>query len=206
MPAVDPVTRAVFPASLRSMGVLRESSVLWIHHGIGKTLASEVEAEAVAQFSAAVRGDGEGAAVEFAGEPFFLQGDSEERGAEAAANVGAALRPIETTESEATALGAGGFNVEAEGGERACALGGKDVGAIAADVGGAGRLEPACGDEAVVERDGEGAGDVVVATAGGAEMDGSGGGEAAARAAGEDAEALERASDGGRGERVVAVT
>lgn len=111
--------------------------------------------------------------------------------------MGAALRPIETTECEAAALGAGGFDIEAEGGECAFAFGGEDVGVVAAGVRGARRLQPACGDEAVVERDGDGSGHVVVATAGGAEMDGSGGSEAAALATGENAEAFEGAGDSG---------
>src|SRR5580692_1147988 len=109
--------------------------------------------------------------------------------------MGAALRPIETTECEAAALGAGGFDIEAEGGECAFAFGGEDVGVVAAGVRGARRLQPACGDEAIVE--GDGSGHVVVATAGGAEMDGSGGSEAAALATGENAEAFEGAGDSG---------
>jgi len=120
--------------------------------------------------------------------------------------VGAALRPIETTECETAALGAGGFDIEAEAGERAFAFGSEEVGVVATGVGGARGLEPACGDEAVVERDGDGAGHVVVTTAGGAKMDGRGGSEAIALATGEDAEAFESASNGGRGERVVTVT
>ena len=160
----------------------------------------EFEAESGLEFAAALRGDGEGAAVEFAGEPLLFERESEERGTERASEVGAALGPVETTEGETAALGAGFVEVDTESGEFA--------GAVSREVVGVGRMrdaEPACGNEAVVQGDGDGPGEVVVATAGGAHVDGGGGREALAGAAGEDAEAFEGAGDGGRGEGVVAV-
>ena len=46
-------------------------------------------------------GDGEGSAVEFAGQPFAGEGEVEECGSEGAAEVGAALAPVETGVGEA---------------------------------------------------------------------------------------------------------
>src|SRR6202034_3998439 len=69
--------------------------------------SSEFESEAGLKFALAEAGDGEGAAVVFAGEPFAGEGEMEERGAERASNVGTALAPVKTGVGEAAALGAG---------------------------------------------------------------------------------------------------
>jgi hypothetical protein len=129
--------------------------------------------------------------------------------------MGAALAPVEAGVGEAAALGAGGFEVEAECGEGAGSFGGEVVcgrtGAGEGGVGGTGNggaaegLDPAGAEEAVVEGDGDGSGHVVVAGARGAKMLGGVGDEGTGSASGEDAETLKSAGDVGRGERVVAM-
>jgi len=161
---------------------------------------SQVEAEAGVEFAVAEAGDGEGAAVKFAGEPFAGEGEVEEGGSEGAAEMGAAFAPVETGVGEAAALGAGLVEVEAEGGEGFGSGGGDGVGSA-----GPQRLDPAGADEVVVEGDGDGARHVVVAAARGTEVARGGGGELPAIAPGEDAEALEGAGGVGSGERVVAM-
>ena len=177
------------------------------------------------EFAAAEAGDGEGAAVVFAGEPLAGEGEGEQGGSEGAAHVGTALAPVQTGVGETAALGAGGFEVEAQGLEGAGSFGGEVVGGEAgcgkagcgvggsggAGCGEAGRggsaegLDPARLKETVVEGDGDGSGHVVVTGAGGAERLGRAGDEGAGSAASEDAEALEGAGDVGGGERVVAM-
>lgn len=125
--------------------------------------------------------------------------------------MGTALAPVEAGVGEAAALGMGGFEVEAEGGECAGSFGGEVVCGEggrggAAGGGSAEGLDPAGAKETVVEGDGDGSGHVVVAGARSAEMLRGVGDEGAASAPGEDAEALEGAGDVGRGEREVAVT
>jgi hypothetical protein len=168
------------------------------------------------ELAAAVGGEAEGAAVEFAGDPAAGEGVGEESRAESSAKMGAALTPVETAVGEAAALGAKGFEVDAQDGEGGFSSGGELVGGdgavgrsgsgrIGSGVSGGGRRDPAEGEEAVVEGDGEGSGHVVIAGTRCAERLRSGGDEAGAGDAGEDTEALEGAGDFGSGEGVIAV-
>lgn len=161
---------------------------------------SDFELEAAAELAAAEGGDGECAAVELADDPFFAQGKVEQSGAEGAGDMGATLGPVETGEGEATALLAGGGEIDAEVLEGAAAIAGEHV-----VFGGTRGVDPTQADEAVVQGDGGGSGHVVVAAASGAEVDRRGGREGAAHASGDDAEAFEGASDSWRGEGVVAM-
>ena len=58
-------------------------------------------------------GDGEGAGVTFAGDPFPSERKPEQRGADRASHVRAPFAPIETGEREPAAEGAGGLHVHA---------------------------------------------------------------------------------------------
>ena len=131
---------------------------------------SEVQAEAGVEFAAAEPGEGKSAAVEFAGEPFAGESEVEERGAERAAEVGAALTPVETGVGKATAARAGAVKIEAEGGEGAGTFRGQVI-RIAATV----AVDPAGAKELIMEGDGDGAGHVVIAGASGAEVGGGAG-------------------------------
>ena len=162
------------------------------------------------ELALAEAGDDEGAAVEFAGEPFSREGEAEEGGSERTTDVRAALAPVKTGIREAAALGAGSVEFEAEGGEDAGSFAGEVVcgktgGGETGAAGAAEGLDPARAEELIVEGDGDGASHVVVAGARGAEMLRRVRDEGAGSAAGEDAEALEGAGDVGRGERVVAM-
>lgn len=154
----------------------------------------------MAAFAAAEGGDGERARLELARDPFSFERERKQRGAERAAEMWTALRPVETTERETAALQPGEVDIDACGAEGFCAGVGEIVG-IAAALGD----QPALRQEAIVQADGDGSGEVVVATARGAQMHRCGRRERAARRTGKHAEAFKRASDGRRCERVVAV-
>lgn len=168
------------------------------------------EAEEGVEFAAAVGGEAEGAAVEFAGDPATGQGVGEKSGAEGSAEMRTALAPVQTAVGEAAALGTERFRIEAEGVKGGFSGGGELIGGAGAGgrgsgAGSWGRGDPAEGEKAVVEGDGEGSRHVVVAGARGAEGLGRGRDKASASDAGQDAEALEGASNFGSCEGVVAM-
>ncbi len=85
--------------------------------------------------AAAVGGEAEGAAVEFASDPAAGEGVGEKGRAEGSGEMGTAFAPVETSVGEAAALGAEGLEIDAESAEGGFSDRGEQVGSAGSGFG-----------------------------------------------------------------------